>query len=129
MSVSNTDVSSLPEASLGGTWPTEGILINGLFSGHLNLCRGLRGPCLSRGECRDICAETEREGGREWDVSTAIYHASVLITVLRQKLLCSMREEWICPVFNWRISFANSSGICRCLSEWPFRFGCHRCSL
>ncbi len=38
-------------------------LINGLFSGHPNLCRGLKGPCLSRGVCWDICVETEREGG------------------------------------------------------------------
>ncbi len=44
-------------------WPTEGILINGLFSGHPNLCRGLKGPCLSRGVFWDICVETEREGG------------------------------------------------------------------
>lgn len=63
MNVSNTDVSSLPEACLAGMWPTEGILINGLFSGHPNLCKGLKGPCLSRGVCWDICVETEREGG------------------------------------------------------------------
>lgn len=60
INVSAAYARSSPEARLGGTWPTEGILINGLFSGHPYLCRGLGGPSTSRGVCKDICAE----GGR-----------------------------------------------------------------